>query len=109
MVKKLPVVAAPELPLAPAFEPLALAARPMANDALLAWVWLVLVCADVPVVPPGVVCDVPCAAPVFWPAPLVVPAVRPTIAEAPLLVLVELEAPWLTVCEEPVARVSEAA
>ena len=36
MVKKFPAEAAPELPLAPAFEPLTLAARPIANDALLA-------------------------------------------------------------------------
>jgi hypothetical protein len=70
MVKKLPVVAAPELPLAPAFEPLALAARPMAKLALFGLRLLVLVWLDVPVVPPGVVCEVPVAAPVFWPAAL---------------------------------------
>ena len=51
----------------------------MANWALLACVIEVLVWLDVPVVPPGVVCEVPVAVPVFWPAPLVVPAVTPTI------------------------------
>ena len=93
MVKKLPVVAAPELPLAPELDPEALAATPMANWALLACVTEVLVCEEVPVVPPGVVCEVPVAVPVFWPAAVVVPAVMPKIAAAPLLVLVEFVAP----------------
>ena len=109
MVKKFPVVAAPEFPLAPAADPLWLAANPMANEALFACVCDVLVWLDVPVVPPGVVCEVPVAAPVFCPAPAVVPAVTPMIADAPLLALFELDAPWLTVCEEPTAKVSEAA
>ena len=93
MVKKLPVVAAPEVPLAPELDPLVLAATPIANDALLACVIEVLLCVAVPVVPPGVVCEVAAAVPVFWPAPDVVPAVTPMIAVAPLLALVELLAP----------------
>ena len=109
MVKKLPVVAAPELPLAPAFDPLTLIAPPMANEALFAWVCDVLTWVDVPVVPPGVVCEVPVAEPLFCPAPLVVPAVKPTMAVAPLDALFALDAPWLTVWLDPVARVSEAA
>ena len=109
MVKKLPVVAAPELPLAPAFDPLTLIAPPMANEALFACVCDVLTWLDVPVVPPGVVCEVPVAVPVFWPAPVVVPAVTPKMAVAPFDALAELEAPWLTVWLEPTATVSEAA
>ena len=89
----MPVVAAPELPFAPAVEPLKFAAPPMANEALLAWVCDVLVWLDVPVVPPGVVCEVPVAVPVFWPAPVVVPAVTPAIAVTPTEALFELLAP----------------
>ena len=93
MVKKLPVVAAPEAPFAPEVEPLVLAATPIANEALLACVIDVLVWLDVPVEPPGVVCEVALAVPAFCPAPLVVPAVTPMIAVAPFEALVELLVP----------------
>ena len=56
MVKKFPADCAPELPLAPAAEPLRFAAPPIENEALFACVCDVLVCAATPTVPPGVVC-----------------------------------------------------
>jgi len=93
MVKKLPVEAAPEVPLAPAFDPAVFAAKPIEKLALLACVTLVLVWVEVPVEPPGVVCEVAAACPVFCPAPAVVPTVNPAIAVAPLEALVELLAP----------------
>lgn len=109
MVKNCPVAAPALAPLAADCEPLRLAAPPMANEPLLPWLIEVVVLAEPPTVPPGVVCWKAPAAPWFWEAPEVVPAVAPRMALAPTEVEVELDWPPEAAPVVPVPKVRLAA